>query len=84
MSSQEIKANEDEPYEFIWRSNGIGLSDLIKDARSDGISIGVENGRINLLMYLETEIEQFIQDGKTLEDFRQVLVSITEGERDQE
>lgn len=67
-----------------FKSQGITLSQIIEDARQEGIEIGIENGRENLLAYLHTEINNFLENNKTLEQFKNFLNETIEHEKEDE
>jgi hypothetical protein len=62
-----------EQWDCVFKSQGITLSQIIKDAKQEGIEIGIQNGRQNLLAYLQTEIKNLIDQNKSLEAFRKIL-----------
>jgi hypothetical protein len=73
----EVKRKE-EQWDCVFKSQGITLPEIIRDAKQKGIEIGIKNGRENLLAYLHKEINNFLENNKTLEDFRDFLNEITE------
>lgn len=61
MSNQKEKRKEVN-YEFIWKSNGIGLSKLIKDVREDGKEQGITQERKSLVNFLLNKFNNCIYD----------------------
>jgi hypothetical protein len=80
---KEGQIQEDLEWDCVFKSQGITLSEIIKDAKQEGIEIGIQNGRQNLLAYLQTEIDNFLENNKTLEDFKDFLKEIIEHKKEE-
>jgi hypothetical protein len=76
----EVKRKE-EQWDCVFKSQDITLSQIIEGARQEGIEIGIENGRENLLAYLHKEINNFLENNETLEDFRDFLNNVQKGRK---
>jgi hypothetical protein len=81
--SKEEQIQEGHEWDCVFKSQGVTLSQIIKDAKQEGIDIGIQNGRENLLTYLQTEIDNFLENNKTLEDFKDFLNEIIEHKKEE-
>jgi len=57
-----MATKKEKEWEYVWKSNFISFSQVIKDAKDKGIDIGVDLGRNSLKIYFLTEINIILKD----------------------